>query len=65
MIRDTAGEQWLYLGPLCGSSPTAMPDHGGLFQVGTITVANLLIFFTPVGDRPGEAKVRFAGQPAE
>jgi FSR family fosmidomycin resistance protein-like MFS transporter len=55
------------LGPLiCG----LIADRYGLittfyFLVGTIIAANLLIFFTPVGDRPGEEKARFAGQPAE
>jgi len=55
------------LGPLiCG----LIADRYGLittfyFLVATIIVANLLIFFTPIGDRPGEEKARFAGQPAE
>jgi MFS family permease len=53
------------LGPLvCG----LIADRYGLittfyFLVGTIIVANLLIFFTPVVER--EDKTRFAGQPAE
>ncbi|HZO47202.1 MAG TPA: MFS transporter [Xanthobacteraceae bacterium] len=55
------------LGPLiCG----LIADRYGLittfyFLVATIIVANMLIFFTPIGDRPGEEKARFAGQPAE
>ena len=55
------------LGPLfCG----LIADRYGLittfyFLVGTIIVANMLIFFTPVGHRPEDAKARFAGQPAE
>jgi MFS family permease len=54
------------LGPLaCG----LIADRWGLlatfyFLVGTIIVANLLIFFTPVTDKAVE-KPRFAGQPAE
>jgi sugar phosphate permease len=53
------------LGPLvCG----LIADRYGLittfyFLVGTIIVANLLIFFTPVVERDGKA--RFVGQPAE
>jgi len=53
------------LGPLvCG----LIADRYGLittfyFLVGTIIVANLLIFFTPVVER--DEKARFAGQPAE
>ena len=53
------------LGPLvCG----LIADRYGLittfyFLVGTIIVANMLIFFTPVVER--EDKTRFAGQPAE
>ncbi len=57
----------LGLGPIvCG----LIADRYGLiatfyFLVGTIIVANMLIFFTPVGDKPLEEKARFAGQPAE
>jgi MFS transporter, FSR family, fosmidomycin resistance protein len=53
------------LGPLvCG----LIADRYGLltafyFLVGTIIVANMLIFFTPMPER--EDKTRFAGQPAE
>jgi MFS transporter, FSR family, fosmidomycin resistance protein len=53
------------LGPLiCG----LIADRYGLittfyFLVGTIIVANMLIFFTPVVER--DDKARFAGQPAE
>ena len=53
------------LGPIvCG----LIADRYGLlatfyFLVGTILVANMLIFFTPVVER--DEKVRFAGQPAE
>jgi MFS transporter, FSR family, fosmidomycin resistance protein len=53
------------LGPLvCG----LIADRYGLitafyFLVGTIIVANMLIFFTPVVER--DEKARFAGQPAE
>jgi FSR family fosmidomycin resistance protein-like MFS transporter len=53
------------LGPIiCG----LIADRYGLlttfyFLVGTIIVANLLIFFTPMPER--EDKTRFAGQPAE
>jgi FSR family fosmidomycin resistance protein-like MFS transporter len=55
------------LGPLvCG----LIADRYGLlatfyFLVGTIIVANVLILFTPIGDRPEDEKARFAGQPAE
>jgi len=35
------------------------------FLVGTIIVANMLIFFTPIPDKPLGEKARFAGQPAE
>jgi MFS family permease len=54
------------IGPIaCG----LIADRHGLlaafyFLVGTIIVANMLIFFTPVGDRPAERQ-RFSGQPAE
>jgi FSR family fosmidomycin resistance protein-like MFS transporter len=53
------------IGPIvCG----LIADRYGLittfyFLVGTIIVANLLIFFTPVVER--DEKARFAGQPAE
>jgi FSR family fosmidomycin resistance protein-like MFS transporter len=53
------------IGPIvCG----LIADRWGLlttfyFLVGTIIVANLLIFFTPIVER--EEKARFAGQPAE
>jgi MFS transporter, FSR family, fosmidomycin resistance protein len=53
------------LGPIiCG----LIADRYGLltafyFLVGTIIVANMLIFFTPMPER--EDKTRFAGQPAE
>jgi FSR family fosmidomycin resistance protein-like MFS transporter len=53
------------LGPIiCG----LIADRHGLitafyFLVGTIIVANVLVFFTPVVER--EEKTRFAGQPAE
>jgi len=55
------------LGPLiCG----LIADRYGLittfyFLVGTIIVANMLIFFTPIPDKPLGEKARFAGQPAE
>jgi MFS family permease len=55
------------LGPIiCG----VIADRYGLlatfyFLVATIIVANMLIFFTPVGERQRDEKVRFAGQPAE
>ena len=55
------------MGPLsCG----IIADHYGLhaafyFLVGTIIVANMLIFFTPIPDKPLGGKARFAGQPAE
>ncbi len=55
------------VGPIvCG----LIADHYGLlttfyFLVGTIIVANMLIFFTPVADTPRAEKARFAGQPAE
>jgi MFS family permease len=55
------------LGPIvCG----LIADRYGLlatfyFLVGTILVANMLIFFTPIGDKGAEEKPRFAGQPAE
>jgi MFS family permease len=55
------------LGPLiCG----LIADRYGLiatfyFLVGTIIAANMLIFFTPVGDRAEDEQARFAGQPAE
>ena len=35
------------------------------FLVGTIIVANMLIFFTPTGEKAHFDKSRFAGQPAE
>jgi MFS family permease len=55
------------LGPfICG----LIADSYGLltafyFLVGTIITANMLIFFTPVVDKPLGGKTRFAGQPAE
>ena len=55
------------IGPIvCG----LIADRYGLlatfyFLVGTIIVANLLIFFTPVAEKPLGEKRRFAGQPAE
>jgi MFS family permease len=55
------------MGPLgCG----LIADRYGLltafyFLVGTILVANVLIFFTPIPERPQAEKHRFAGQPAE
>jgi MFS family permease len=55
------------LGPIvCG----LIADRYGLittfyFLVGTIIVANMLIFFTPVPDKPLGEKSRFAGQAAE
>jgi MFS family permease len=54
-------------GPLvCG----LIADRYGLpatfyFLVATIIVANMLIFFTPVVEKPMGEKARFAGQPAE
>jgi len=54
------------IGPIvCG----LIADRYGLlatfyFLVGTIVVANMLIFFTPIPERAAE-KQRFAGQPAE
>ncbi len=55
------------MGPLiCG----LIADRYGLlatfyFLVGTIIVANMLVFFTPIPERPQAQKHRFAGQPAE
>ena len=55
------------MGPLfCG----LIADRYGLlatfyFLVGTIIVANMLIFFTPIPERREAEKHRFAGQPAE
>src|SRR5262245_9730114 len=54
-------------GPLiCG----LIADRYGLitafyFLVGTIIVANMLIFFTPIAEKPLGDRTRFAGQPAE
>ena len=54
------------IGPIiCG----LIADRYGLpatfyFLVGTIIVANMLIFFTPMGEKEAD-KPRFAGQPAE
>jgi MFS family permease len=55
------------IGPVaCG----LIADRYGLpatfyFLVGTIIVANLLILFTPIVERPRAQEHRFAGQPAE
>jgi FSR family fosmidomycin resistance protein-like MFS transporter len=54
------------MGPIIGG---LIADRWGLlatfyFLVGTIIVANVLILFTPLGEKAAE-KPRFAGQPAE